>query len=45
MNELIYAIREKIPGICLRTTLIAGFPGETENDVEELKGFLVHASF
>jgi ribosomal protein S12 methylthiotransferase len=40
MNELIHAVREKVPGICLRTTLIAGFPGETEDDVEELKGFL-----
>jgi len=41
MDELIFAIREKVPGICLRTTLIAGFPGETENDMEELKSFLV----
>src|SRR5688500_8396256 len=40
MEELIGAIREKVPGICLRTTLIAGFPGETSNDVEELKAFL-----
>jgi ribosomal protein S12 methylthiotransferase len=40
MNELIAAIREKVPGICLRTTLIAGFPGETAEDVEELKSFL-----
>ena len=40
MNELIYTIREKLPGICLRTTLIAGFPGETKRDVEELKEFL-----
>ena len=40
MNDLIHAIREKIPGICLRTTLIAGFPGETPDDVEELKSFL-----
>ena len=40
MNELIYAIREKIPDICLRTTLIAGFPGETEDDVDDLKTFL-----
>jgi ribosomal protein S12 methylthiotransferase len=45
MNELIYAIREKIPGICLRTTLIAGFPGETQNDVDELKEFLVQHRF
>jgi ribosomal protein S12 methylthiotransferase len=40
MSELIHQIREKVPGICLRTTLIAGFPGETEEDVEELKDFL-----
>jgi ribosomal protein S12 methylthiotransferase len=40
MEELIAAIREKVPGICLRTTLIAGFPGETEEDVEDLKEFL-----
>ena len=40
MGELIQQIREKVPGICLRTTLIAGFPGETEEDVEELKDFL-----
>jgi len=45
MNELVNAIREKIPGICLRTTLIAGFPGETENDVDELKEFLAHHRF
>src|SRR5690606_5853031 len=41
MEELTIAIREKVPGICLRTTLIAGFPGETLDDVEELKQFLV----
>lgn len=40
MTELIRTIREKVPGICLRTTLIAGFPGETEEDVYELKEFL-----
>lgn len=40
MGELIHEIRERVPGICLRTTLIAGFPGETEEDVEELKDFL-----
>lgn len=40
MAGLIRDIREKVPGICLRTTLIAGFPGETEEDVEELKDFL-----
>jgi ribosomal protein S12 methylthiotransferase len=45
MNELVAAIREKVPGICLRTTLIAGFPGETEKDVDELKQFLVQHRF
>src|SRR4030095_13190716 len=45
MEELIFAIREKIPGICLRTTLIAGFPGETPEDVEELKLFLQRQRF
>jgi len=40
MDELVRAIRDKVPGICLRTTLITGFPGETEDDVEELKDFL-----
>ncbi|HTN46997.1 MAG TPA: 30S ribosomal protein S12 methylthiotransferase RimO [Flavipsychrobacter sp.] len=38
--DLIAAIRDKVPGICLRSTLIAGFPGETRDDVEELKQFL-----
>ncbi len=45
MTELIRTIREKVPGICLRTTLIAGFPGETEEDIEELKAFLQEHRF
>jgi ribosomal protein S12 methylthiotransferase len=45
MEELISAIRERVPGICLRTTLIAGFPGETVDDVEELKLFLQQQRF
>ncbi len=45
MEELTIAIREKVPGICLRTTLIAGFPGETLDDVEELKQFLTRQRF
>ncbi|TBR19346.1 MAG: 30S ribosomal protein S12 methylthiotransferase RimO [Chitinophagaceae bacterium] len=45
MEELIWAVREKVPGICLRTTLIAGFPGETREDVEELKMFLQKQRF
>lgn len=43
--DLIGAIREKLPGICLRTTLIAGFPGETAEDVAELKQFLKDIRF
>jgi len=45
MEELIPAIRDRVPGICLRTTLIAGFPGETLDDVEELKLFLQRQRF
>lgn len=45
MEELLYAVREKVPGICLRTTLIAGFPGETPDDIEELKLFLQKQRF
>ena len=45
MEELVQAIREKVPDICLRTTLIAGFPGETLDDIEELKIFLQKQRF
>ena len=45
MQELLAAVREKIPGICLRTTLIAGFPGETQDDVEDVKLFLQEQRF
>lgn len=45
MEDLIAAIRTRVPGICLRTTLIAGFPGETQNDVDELKEFLTRMRF
>jgi ribosomal protein S12 methylthiotransferase len=40
MEHLISEIRKEIPDICLRTTLITGFPGETQDDVDELKDFL-----
>ncbi len=45
MNVLIQTIRERVPGICLRTTLIAGFPGETREDVDILKSFLQQHRF
>ena len=40
MDVLIDDIRAAVPDICIRTTLITGFPGETLEDVEELKTFL-----
>jgi ribosomal protein S12 methylthiotransferase len=44
-EELIQSIREKVPGICIRTTLITGFPGETKDDVAELIDFLEQQRF
>jgi len=43
--DLIKAIRERVPGIHIRTTLMVGFPGETEQDFEELKEFVRWAKF
>lgn len=45
MESLILDIRDRIPDICLRTTLISGYPGETRDDVEELKTFLQDMRF
>ena len=45
MGELIKEIRTRVPGIAIRTTLIAGFPGETLDDIEELKAFLIEHQF
>ncbi|MFN8165035.1 MAG: 30S ribosomal protein S12 methylthiotransferase RimO [Bacteroidia bacterium] len=44
-NELIQQIREKVPGIALRTTLIAGYPGETEDDFQEMKDWVREIRF
>lgn len=43
--ELINDIRAKVPNIALRTTLIAGYPGETEEDVEEVINFVEEMKF
>lgn len=43
--ELIEKIREAVPGIHLRTTLMVGFPGETEEDFKELVDFVKWAKF
>ncbi|MFN4081992.1 MAG: 30S ribosomal protein S12 methylthiotransferase RimO [Bacteroidia bacterium] len=44
-QQLIDTIREKVPGIAIRTTLIAGHPGETQKDFEELYRFVEHNRF
>ena len=38
-------IREKVPGIALRTTLIVGHPGETEKDFQQLMEFVEQSRF
>ena len=43
--DLIAQFRREVPGIHLRTTLMVGFPGETEADFEELKEFVRRARF
>ncbi|HTO14523.1 MAG TPA: 30S ribosomal protein S12 methylthiotransferase RimO [Edaphocola sp.] len=45
MIELIQNIRKTVPNIALRTSLITGFPGETEEDVEDMKSFLEEMQF
>lgn len=44
-EDLIQTIREKVPGIALRTTLISGYPGETEEDFEETYSFVERMRF
>lgn len=44
-KNLITTIREKIPGIAIRTTMLVGFPGETEQDFELLKEFIREMQF
>jgi len=43
--ELIERIREEVPGIHLRTTMLVGHPGETDEDFEELKAFVQKTKF
>lgn len=45
IKELIYKLRTEIPDIALRTTLMVGFPGETEDDFSELVDFVEEISF
>jgi len=45
LERLIKRVRERVPGIAIRTTFITGFPGETEEDFEELLTFIRNAEF
>ena len=45
LRAIIGKLRQEIPDICLRTTLISGFPGETEEDHEELMNFVDEMEF
>ena len=44
-DALIKKIRERVPGICIRTTLLVGHPGETEEDFEALKSWVREMRF
>ena len=44
-DALIRKIRERVPGICIRATLLVGHPGETEEDFEELKQWIREMRF
>lgn len=45
VSSLLAKLRERIPGIVIRTTFIVGFPGETDEDFEELKEFVEQQRF
>ncbi|CAN5437506.1 30S ribosomal protein S12 methylthiotransferase RimO [soil metagenome] len=45
LEKLIRRVREKVPNITIRTTFITGFPGETEEDFEELMKFVRNCEF
>jgi ribosomal protein S12 methylthiotransferase len=44
-EALIKRIKDEVPGVVLRTTMLVGFPGETEADFEELKAFIEEMKF
>jgi ribosomal protein S12 methylthiotransferase len=45
LERLLARVREKVPGIAIRTTFITGFPGETDEDFEELMAFVKNCRF
>ncbi|MDO5655464.1 MAG: 30S ribosomal protein S12 methylthiotransferase RimO [Flavobacteriaceae bacterium] len=44
-NALLASFREKVPGMAIRTTLICGYPGETEEDFQEMKNWVAEQRF
>lgn len=44
-EELIRRVKEEVPGVALRTTMLVGYPGETEEDFNELKRFVEETRF
>src|SRR5947207_1774302 len=44
-EQLLRRIRDRVPGVALRTTFITGFPGETDADMDELCGFVSDQAF
>lgn len=44
-RELVHTIKQKVPGIAIRTTFLLGFPGETEEDVDKLIEFIKEMRF
>lgn len=45
LAEVFGRLREKVPGIAIRTSVMVGFPGETEEDFEQLKSFVTEQQF
>jgi ribosomal protein S12 methylthiotransferase len=45
LERLIKRVRERVPGIAVRTTFITGFPGETDEDFQELLAFVKNVEF
>ena len=45
LERLIERVRQRVPGIAVRTTFISGFPGETEDDFDELMSFIKSVEF
>src|SRR5438270_365314 len=45
LERLIERVRKRVPGVAVRTTFIAGFPGETEDDFDELLAFVSSVEF